>query len=138
MSREPTKTEITAALERVLSSRCFARARRAQGFLRFVTEETLAGRAHTITGYGVAIAVFRKPGGFDSGNDPLVRVEAGRLRSRLCEYYATEGVRDVVRIELKPGSYVPTFHGATPSTSRSAERFESPRWPSLDGYPACR
>jgi hypothetical protein len=63
--------------------------------------------------------VFRKPPGFDSDNDPLVRVEAGRLRSRLCEYYATAGTRDVVRIELKPGSYVPTFHGA-PEVSADA------------------
>jgi TolB-like protein/Tfp pilus assembly protein PilF len=119
MSREPTKAEITAALERIFSSRCFARARRAQSFLRFVTEETLAGRAQTISGYSIALAVFRKPAGFDSDNDPLVRVEASRLRSRLCEYYATDGARDVVRLELKPGSYVPTFHRA-PEVSADA------------------
>ena len=109
MTREPTKAEITTALERILASPCFARAHRAQGVLRFVTAETLAGRAHTISAHSIAVNVFRKPRDFDAANNPLVRVEAVRLRARLCEYYATLGVDDAVKIELKPGSYVPLF-----------------------------
>jgi TolB-like protein/Tfp pilus assembly protein PilF len=112
MTREPTNTEITTSLERILSSHYFVHARRAQAFLRFVTQETLAGRSSTISAYRVAIAVFGKPPDFDADNNPLVRVEAVRLRSRLCEYYATAGKDDVVRIEMKPGSYVPHFRVA--------------------------
>jgi adenylate cyclase len=111
----PTREEVVAALERVTSSPCFARALRAQSFLRFVTHETLAGRATDVRGYSIAIAVFRKPASFDATHDPLVRVEAGRLRSKLCEYYATVGAEDPVRIELRSGSYVPTFRSAVPA-----------------------
>jgi adenylate cyclase len=111
----PTHEEVVAALERVASSPCFARAFRAQSFLRFVTHETLAGRARDVNGYNIAIAVFRRPATFDATNDPLVRVEAGRLRSKLSEYYVTVGAADRVRIELRPGSYVPTFRFAAPA-----------------------
>jgi adenylate cyclase len=109
MSDEPTQTEIASALERILSSSSFANARRAQAFLRFVTTETLAGRAHAITGRTIAIAVFGRPPTFDAGGNPLVRVEAARLRARLREYYATSGSGDSVRIDLRPGNYVPSF-----------------------------
>ena len=117
MTGEPTTAEIMIALERLLSSPYFARSRRAKDFLRFVTKETLAGRAHSISAYSIAIDVFDKPKDFDASNNPLVRVEAIRLRSRLCEYYATLGASDAVRIEMKPGSYVPLFRFAVPQTA---------------------
>ena len=90
--------------------------------LRFITAETLAGRAQTISGYCIAVDVFGKPRDFDGANNPLVRVEAMRLRARLCEYYATLGVDDAVKIELKPGSYVPLFH---PRETRQAPASQS-------------
>lgn len=106
---EPTDQDVREALDRVLASSPFVRARRARGFLRFVTEQTLAGRADSVSGYTIAVEVFRRPVDFDAANDPLVRVEAGRVRLRLCEYYATEGRNDPIRIELRLGNYVPTF-----------------------------
>jgi adenylate cyclase len=87
----------------------FEQAGRASEFLRFVVEETLAGRGDRLKGYTIAVEVFEKPETFDAQSDPLVRVEAGRLRRRLVEYYHGDGARDRVRIELPRGGYSPTF-----------------------------
>jgi adenylate cyclase len=96
---------VRAALERILASRCFEQAGRSSSFLRFVVEQTLAGQGERLKGYTVAIEVFGRPPDFDAQSDPLVRVEAGRLRRRLIEYYADEGRDDPVRIDLPRGSY---------------------------------
>jgi adenylate cyclase len=100
--------EVRAALERVLASRCFEQAARSSKFLRFVVEQTLAGQGDRLKGYTIAIEVFGRPPDFDAQSDPLVRVEAGRLRRRLTEYYADEGREDPVRIELPRGGYIVT------------------------------
>ena len=102
---EPTAAEITAALERILRSRCFEHATRASSFLRFVVAKTLAGEGDLLRGYTIAIHVFGRPADFDAKSDPLVRVEALRLRQRLTEYYAGEGSGDRVRLELPRGGY---------------------------------
>ena len=94
-----------AALERILASRCFEQAARSSGFLRFVVDQTLAGQGDRLKGYTIAVEVFGRPPDFDAQTDPLVRVEAGRLRRRLIEYYADEGRDDPVRLELPRGSY---------------------------------
>jgi adenylate cyclase len=88
-----------------LASRCFEQAGRSSSFLRFVVEQTLAGQGDRLKGYTVAVEVFGRPPDFDAQSDPLVRVEAGRLRRRLIEYYADEGRDDPVRIDLPRGSY---------------------------------
>ena len=102
---EPTAAEVRAALERVLRSRCFEHANRASDFLRFVVGKTLAGESKQLKGYAIAIHVFGRPPDFNAKSDPLVRVEALRLRQRLTEYYAGEGAGDLVRLELPRGSY---------------------------------
>jgi len=73
--------------------------------LRYVVEQTLAGQGERLKGYTIAVEVFARPPDFDAQTDPLVRVEAGRLRRRLIEYYADEGRDDPVRLELPRGSY---------------------------------
>jgi adenylate cyclase len=101
----PTAAEVRAALERVLSSRCFERAARSTNFLRFVVAATLAGETERLKGYAIAVEVFGRPASFDARSDPLVRVEALRLRQRLTEYYADEGAADSVRLDLPRGGY---------------------------------
>ena len=83
----PSAEQVKAELARVLGSAVFAQAGRSTEFLRFVVEETLEGRGDRLKGYTIAIEVFGKPPEFDAQTDPLVRVEAGRLRRRLIEYY---------------------------------------------------
>jgi adenylate cyclase len=105
MKREPTATEIREQLELILGSRCFEQAGRSSKFLRFAAEQTLAGLGERLKGYTIAVEVFGRPADFDAQNDPLVRVEAGRLRRRLAEYYAGEGKRDELRVDLPRGGY---------------------------------
>ncbi len=102
---EPSAVEVRAELERILASRCFEQASRSSKFLRFVVEQTLAGQGDRLKGYTIALEVFGRPADFDAQSDPLVRVEAGRLRRRLTEYYADEGREDAVRIDLPRGGY---------------------------------
>lgn len=115
---EPTAAEVTAALERILRSRSFAHAARASDFLRFVVDKTLAGEGSRLKGYTIAIHVFGRSADFDAKTDPLVRVEALRLRQRLTEYYAGEGASDRVRLELPRGGYVMKASYAWPEPQR--------------------
>jgi hypothetical protein len=110
---KPRDKEIRTELDRVLQSQIFEQAGRSTEFLRYVVEEALAGRAERLKGYTIAVAVFDRPADFDAQTDPLVRVEAGRLRRRLMEYYIGEGHDDHVRIELPRGGYEPRFRYAT-------------------------
>jgi adenylate cyclase len=110
--RSPNVAEVCEALERVLRGRSFEQAGRASQFLRFVVEQTLAGNADRLKGYTIGVEVFGRPATFDAQSDPLVRVEAGRLRRRLAEYYATEGAADPVRIDLPRGAYAAAFRNA--------------------------
>ena len=109
---KPSTSEVRAALERILASRCFQQAGRASDFLRFVVEQTLAGGGQRLKGYTIGVEVFGRPADFDAQSDALVRVEAGRLRRRLVEYYASEGIADQVRIELPRGTYAVEYHFA--------------------------
>src|SRR5215470_3889684 len=122
---QPSAAQVEAELARVLGSAVFAQATRASDFLRFVVHETLAGRGDRLKGYAIAVVVFGRPEDFDAQSDPLVRVEAGRLRRRLIEYYHGEGRDDPLRIALPKTGYTPTFmplaKPATPSAN-SARR----------------
>ena len=79
-------------------------------FLRFIVEKTLAGCAHEIKGYTVATQVFGRKENFDPVADPIVRIQAGRLRRALERYYQVAGRQDRVRIVIPLGTYVPAFH----------------------------
>jgi adenylate cyclase len=130
-SAKPSASDVRAELQRILSSRCFQQAGRASHFLRFVVEETLAGNGQRLKGYTIGVEVFGRPVDFDAQSDALVRVEAGRLRRRLVEYYATEGAADPVRIELPRGSYAvdysfvnaeaPSLHESVAAANGAAE-----------------
>jgi serine/threonine-protein kinase len=98
------------ALARVLESSAFANVDRLKRFLRFISEQTLAGHGDQLKEFLIAIDVFEKPPSFDPRNDPIVRVQARRLRAKLAQYYETEGREDAVLIDLPKGSYVPAFH----------------------------
>lgn len=103
------QAEIEAALLRILSSPDFANATRSRRFLDFVVGKTLAGEGETIKEYLIGAEAFGRPADYDPRNDPIVRVEAGRLRSRLADYYKSVGTQDPIQIDLPKGSYVPVF-----------------------------
>jgi adenylate cyclase len=129
---KPSTSEVRAALERILASRCFQQAGRASDFLRFVVEQTLAGNGQRLKGYTIGVEVFGRPADFDAQSDALVRVEAGRLRRRLVEYYASEGVADAVRIQLPRGTYAVDYEFARvaePASTAPRPRDEPVRKP---------
>ncbi len=101
--------EIRAELERVLASDIFRSAPQLTAFLSYVVQESLAGRASELKGYTIAVEAFGRPVDFDPQSDPIVRVEAGRLRKALNLYFAAEGINDPVRITIPVGAYVPIF-----------------------------
>ena len=92
--------EVKEHLEHVLGSHSFEQADRLKRFLSFVVNETLSGRGDQLKEFLIGVEVFDKESSFDPRTDPIVRVQARRLRSRLERYYAEEGQRDAVHIEL--------------------------------------
>jgi len=119
--KEQNGQAVRKQLERVLSSAGFARSERLSQFLRFVVERQLEGKDDELKEPLIAIEVFGRKPDYDPKQDSIVRTEAGRLRSRLVEYYAGEGHGDPVVIELPKGGYTPVFRqpGAAPEANRS-------------------
>ena len=104
---------VRAQLGRILASRSFAQAERLRNFLRFVVEASLDGKA-TPKEYVIAVEVCRRPPDFDPAADPIVRVDASRLRGRLKAYYENEGRDDPVIIAVPKGLYEPRFEARAP------------------------
>lgn len=100
---------IDEALARVLASQAFRGSARKRRFLQFIVQQTQAGHADRIKGYTIAIDVFDRDPSFDPALDPVVRIQAGRVRQCLERYYLTEGAADPVQITIPKGGYVPRF-----------------------------
>ena len=130
--------EIREQLQRILASPKFEASERQRSFLRFIVDETFAGNADQIKGFSIATRVFGRKETFDQATDPIVSIHANKLRRALEFYYLTAGVEDPVRIDIKKGTYVPTFrkHSAKAS-GRSDRGAEAPplrrrsSWPTL-------
>jgi tetratricopeptide (TPR) repeat protein len=121
--------EVRAALLRLKDREPFKSAPQLTAFLNYVVEETLAGRSHEIKGYSIATLALGRPESFDPQTDPIVRVQAGRLRHALAEYDSAHD--DAVIISLPKGTYVPSFARRTVSQSDSTPqpRLQSPLSP---------
>src|SRR5258708_10935927 len=104
--------EIRLALERMAASEAFRGSPQLIAFLRYVVEATLCGQADRIKGYTIATEALGRTVDFDPQADPIVRVEATRLRRALTRYHASATAADGVRIDLPLGSYVPVFRRA--------------------------
>jgi hypothetical protein len=105
-----SKESIQQELERILASDLFGGKRQAGKFLQYIVNETLEGRGDRITQYGIAIEALGKPADYCPTESPAVRVEAGRVRKLLEEYYAenAEG-QQLCQISLPVGGYTPLF-----------------------------
>ena len=102
-------------LEKVLLSAEMRRSKKLCQFLRFTVEEMLRGHGSELKEYAIAVGVFRRGREFDPGADPIVRVQARRLRSKLERYYQTEGRGEPLQIEYPVGGYSPIFVRRSPS-----------------------
>jgi TolB-like protein/Tfp pilus assembly protein PilF len=105
----PPAEIVRGAVERILNSSNFSASERNRRFLRYIVDETLDGRADRIKGYSVGVAVFNRDTSFDPQLDPIVRIEASRLRRSLDYYYVAGGKDDEICITIPKGSYVPVF-----------------------------
>lgn len=116
--------EVEVELERILASLTFRRAPRHSRFLSFVVRESLNGSVDCVKESVIGVEVFDRPAGYDPGAEPMVRVEAGRLRLRLAEYYKELGRHDAIHIDLPRGAYVPVFsrNGVEPALEEPADR----------------
>src|SRR3979411_1987072 len=99
-------------LERVLASKGFAHNERLSRFLRLVVERHLEGRDSELKESLIGVEVFGRRPDYDPKQDSIVRTEAARLRTRLAEYYATEGSRNSLVIDVPKGGYTPVFRSA--------------------------
>jgi TolB-like protein len=118
---ESDQKAIREQLVRILNSGPFHQSQRRRRFLEYLVNETLAGRGERLKAYNVALAVFDRPETFDPVTDPLVRIEAARLREKLREYYGTDGQGDPIRIDLPKGTYTPQIefrHEDAPQIAR--------------------
>jgi TolB-like protein/tetratricopeptide (TPR) repeat protein len=107
--RKDPDEKIVAQLDRILSSKAFRQADRLKRFLSFTVKETMAGRGEQLKEFVIGVEVFGKGPSFDPRNDPIVRVQARRLRAQLARYYHEEGQADETLIELPKGGYTPVF-----------------------------
>jgi adenylate cyclase len=104
-----SEESIRRHLARILDSPQFAGSPHLRSFLRFIVEKTLAGGAADIKAYTVATRVLGRKPDFDPNLDPIVRIQAGRLRRSLEQYYRDPGRSDGVVITVPKGAYVPVF-----------------------------
>ena len=109
MSVSVAPERVRAQLEKILVSAPFARSLRLRRFLRYLVEVKLSGRLALLRELPLGMDVFERGTGFDPRLDPIVRIDARRLRARLTGYYEGEGAFDEVEIVLERGGYVPSF-----------------------------
>ena len=100
---------IRRQLRRMLESSAFKATRAQRAFLEFVVEKALAGESEEIKGYTVATRVFGRREDFDQATDPIVSIQANKLRRALEHYYLVAGKKDPIRIDIPKGAYIPSF-----------------------------
>lgn len=101
--------EAQAEIDRLLADSRFQSPERNRNFLRFIASEFFEGRTEAIKAYAIAVDVFGRPANFDPSVDPIVRIEATRLRAALTQYYEAHGSDTGIRVDLPRGRYVPVF-----------------------------
>jgi TolB-like protein/Tfp pilus assembly protein PilF len=101
--------EVSFWLQKILASGFFNRSARLTRFLRFLVDQTLRGSAEDLKEYVIGVEVFDRHAGYDPRLDPIVRVEARRLRLKLRQYYDRDGLSDSIRIEIPDRGYAPAF-----------------------------
>ncbi|GBG14689.1 peptidase M48 [Novimethylophilus kurashikiensis] len=114
-------TALEAAVDKILSSPVFAKSPRQQDLLRYLVTETINGNAARLKGYSIAVEVFGRSADFDPAEDAIVRVEMGRLRSKLREYYQTDGAGDDIVLDVPKGHYAVTSWSRASNVAESIQ-----------------
>jgi hypothetical protein len=115
------KEEKLAQLDRILQGRALHGSESLKAFLRFVVDKSTENQENQLKEYVIATEVFGRGQDFDSRVDSVVRVQASRLRTKLQEYYTTQGKDDLIIIDLPKGQYSPVFSYAQTKEHRIAQ-----------------
>jgi hypothetical protein len=97
--------EKRAEVEKILQSEVFRGSESLRKLLRFLADRSLAGEAENLKEYAVGLDAFGKPADYDPRHDSVVRIQAGRLRQKLSEYYLTDGKHDPIIVGFPKGGY---------------------------------
>jgi TolB-like protein/Flp pilus assembly protein TadD len=115
-----TSPAVRRQVQKIVASSGFANAERMSRFLQFTVEHTLQNRGAELKEYLIGVEVFDRTANYDPRLDPVVRVEARRLRSKLASYYEADGRNDTLLIEFPKGTYVPVFRERTQKAAAPA------------------
>ena len=120
------KQQILHELDNILESRFFRSAGRCKQFLRYVVQHKLEGPSEPLKERTIGVEVFDRRHDYATGDDPVVRVQAGEVRRRLEQYYQATPTAPLVHIELPIGSYSPVFRESSTEAPSHAEPFHPP------------
>jgi adenylate cyclase len=124
-NRAPTVEQIRVQAEKILQTDPLSRQNRARKLFQYVVGQTLAGRSKWLKQYSIATEALGRGADFDPDTDPIVRLEASKLRRVLEDYYLRSGSNDPVRISIPKGTYVPRFETIDRATMGAANSFLS-------------
>lgn len=114
-----TKTQVLAEIDRLVAGQALHGSESLCKLLRYLANHALEHPGAPLKEYQIATEVFGRQADFDPQLDSMVRVQAGRLRTKLTEHYATAGVDDAVWVELPKGTYVLVFHSGPPGNGKA-------------------
>ncbi len=104
------REQLLVQIERLIGSHVLHGSESLCKLLRYLAEHALHHPGVPLKEYQIATEVFGRPADFDPQSDSTIRVQAGRLRMKLAEYYSSEGADDPIVVELPKGTYVLSFH----------------------------
>ncbi len=123
----PERDRYLAQIDRLVNSHVLHGSESLCKLLRYLAEHSLEHPGSPVKEYQIATEVFGRSPNFDPHSDSTIRVQAGRLRVKLAEYYATEGAGEPVQVEIPKGTYVVSFHRREPSAARHQALSDSAR-----------
>jgi hypothetical protein len=131
MKQEPAPVEVRAQIERILNSQCLHGSDVLCRLLSYLAEASLNGEAQRLKEYVVGVDGLGKPATYDPRTDASVRVNAGKLRQKLQDYYRSEGVEDSILVEFPKGGFQLAFEDRKGSASKWVLKSELRRWKML-------
>ncbi|HMF77926.1 MAG TPA: hypothetical protein VK604_19880 [Bryobacteraceae bacterium] len=124
-------------VRQIVESPAFRGSRRSQEFLQFIVDHALNGHFDELKERSLGVELFGREPSYDTGDDSIVRVTACDLRKRLTQFYAESDSDSGLRVDLRPGSYIPEFRNmVTPLSAGAASEVanevrNSPRLPTI-------
>src|ERR1700730_8665555 len=129
----PLREQYLAQIDRLLNSHVLHGSESLCKLLRYLAEHALDHPGSPLKEYQIATEVFGRAPNFDPQSDSTIRVQAGRLRLKISEYYASEGADEPIQVEIPKGTYVVSFHPREPHAARQQALSHSARHGDMAG-----